>query len=141
MRRFVGEKGDPVEMDRSILDTLEQLFHQAKRFFQRKGLNEQDAEDCAAEVRLHLLHRMQQGAPLSKSYFFAVLRGCYADFVAAHTEKVAFISLDNVKNISGGVKKTSYCSLSKYAARWNNLAKPTVNCFCSIMKRGTHLRS
>ena len=91
-----------MEIAKEMLDTLEQLFHQAKRFFQRKGLNEQDAEDCAAEVRLHLLHRMQQGATLSKSYFFAVLRGCYADFVAAHTEKVAFISLDNVKNISGG---------------------------------------
>ncbi len=117
MRRFVAEKGDLVEIDRSILDTLEQLFHQAKRFFQRKGLNEQDAEDCAAEVRLYLLHRTQQGATLSKSYFFAVLRGCYADFVAAHTEKVAFISLDNVKNISGGGRRRHHTAHSPSTQR------------------------
>ncbi|MFN7016270.1 MAG: RNA polymerase sigma factor, partial [Fimbriimonadales bacterium] len=68
----------------------------------QKGLSEADAEDCAAEVRLQLLCRLQQGATLSDSYFLAVLRGGYADFVASRAEQPACISLDNVKSVEGG---------------------------------------
>ena len=38
--------------------------NQRKDTYQRKGLNAQDAEDCAAEVRLHLLQHLQQGRTL-----------------------------------------------------------------------------
>jgi DNA-directed RNA polymerase specialized sigma24 family protein len=53
------------------------------RFYQRKGLNAQDAEDCAAEVRLHLLQHLQQGRTLSFAYAVRVAQGVLADFVQA----------------------------------------------------------
>ena len=49
-------------------ELLQSAFDWALRFYQRKGLNVQDAEDCAAEVRLHLLQRMQQGRTVSFVY-------------------------------------------------------------------------
>ncbi|CUU37834.1 MAG: hypothetical protein N2045_07690 [Fimbriimonadales bacterium] len=63
-----------------LLETLERLFERAKRICLKKGLNEQDAEDCAAEVRLHLLLHLQRGGLISYAYFLHVLRGCLADF-------------------------------------------------------------
>jgi DNA-directed RNA polymerase specialized sigma24 family protein len=53
---------------------LQSAFDWALRFYQRKGLNAQDAEDCAAEVRLHLLQHLQQGRPLSFAYAVQVAR-------------------------------------------------------------------
>ena len=49
-------------------ELLQSAFGWALRFYQRKGLNAQDAEDCAAEVRLHLLQHLQQGRTLSFAY-------------------------------------------------------------------------
>ena len=129
-----------MELSAETLSWLERCFARAVRYFRQKGLSEADAEDCAAEVRLQLLYRLQQGVPLSDGYFLAVLRGGYADFVAAQAEQPACILLDNVKSAEGGVKQNCF-SLSKCAVRWNSSAKPTVNCFCFTMKRDTHLKS
>ena len=80
------------------LNWLERCFERAVRYFRQKGLSEADAEDCAAEMCLRLLYALQRGAALSDGYYLAVLRGCYADFVAAHAEQSTCISLDNVKS-------------------------------------------
>lgn len=101
-----------------MLNWLERCFARAVRYFRRKGLSEADAEDCAAEMRLQLVCRLQQGATLSDSYFLAVLHGCYADFVAAHAEQSTCISLDNVKS-TGGVKRICFLS-SMCVVRWNS---------------------
>nr|BAL52812.1 hypothetical protein HGMM_F03C06C17 [uncultured prokaryote] len=82
-----------MEIAKEMLDTLEQLFHQAKRFFQRKGLNEQDAEDCAAEVRLHLLKLILRGGTLSNTYFQRVLHGCLSDFIE-QTQSLSILPLE-----------------------------------------------
>jgi DNA-directed RNA polymerase specialized sigma24 family protein len=58
---------------------LQAVFDWARRLFRRKGLNAQDAEDCAAEVRLHLLQHLQQGRPLSFAYAVRVAQGVLAD--------------------------------------------------------------
>jgi DNA-directed RNA polymerase specialized sigma24 family protein len=63
-----------------LLETLERLFERAKRICLKKGLNEQDAEDCAAEVRLNLLLHLQRGGVITYAYFLCVLKGCLADF-------------------------------------------------------------
>ncbi|MFN4032469.1 MAG: hypothetical protein ACK4ME_02435 [Fimbriimonadales bacterium] len=56
-----------MEFSAETLDWLERCFARAVRFFRQKGLPETDAEDCAAEVRLQLLLRLQQGMTLSDS--------------------------------------------------------------------------
>jgi hypothetical protein len=84
------------------LDWLERCFARALRYFRRKGLSEPDAEDCAAEVRLQLLCCLQRGATLSEGYFRAVVRGCYADFVAAQTAQPPALPLERTAASAGG---------------------------------------
>ncbi len=84
------------------LNWLERCFALAVRFFRRKGLSEPDAEDCAAEVRLRLLYALQRGATLSEGYFVAVLRGCYADFVAAQAAQPPVLPLERAAVRAGG---------------------------------------
>ena len=74
---------------------LQAVFDWALRFYQRKGLNAQDAEDCAAEVRLHLLQHLQQGRALSFAYAAQVARGILADFVQAQQRHPPIIPLEN----------------------------------------------
>ncbi|MCX7994040.1 MAG: hypothetical protein N2651_10285, partial [Fimbriimonadales bacterium] len=78
------------------LNWLERCFARALRYFRRKGLSQPDAEDCAAEVRLQLLCCLQRGATLSDGYFLAVVRGCYADFVATQAAHPPTLPLEAV---------------------------------------------
>ncbi len=81
---------------------LQSAFDWALRFYQRKGLNAQDAEDCAAEVRLHLLQHLQQGRPLSFAYAVRVAQGVLADFVQAQQRHHPTIPLENADWHGGG---------------------------------------
>jgi len=67
--------------------------NQRKDTYQRKGLNAQDAEDCAAEVRLHLLQHLQQGRTLLFAYAVRVAQGVLADFVQAQQRQPPAIPL------------------------------------------------
>lgn len=69
-----------MDISAETLTTLEQLFEKARRICLKKGLTEQDAEDCAAEVRLRLLLHLQRGGVITYAYFLCVLKGCLADF-------------------------------------------------------------
>ena len=62
---------------------------------------EQDAEDCAAEVRLQLLQRLQQGQTLSFAYFVRVVRGVLADFVAKQQRQTPAIPLEDADSCMG----------------------------------------
>jgi|GEM_PF-903845 len=81
--------------------TLELAFERAKRFFQRRGLNEQDAEDCAAEVRLQLLQRLQHGRTLSFAYLERMMRGVLADFVQAQQRQPPDLPLEAADSCRG----------------------------------------
>jgi DNA-directed RNA polymerase specialized sigma24 family protein len=74
---------------------LQSAFDWALRFYHRKGLNAQDAEDCAAEVRLHLLQHLQQGRTLSFAYAVQIARGVLADFISAQQRHPPTIPLEN----------------------------------------------
>jgi len=81
---------------------LQAVFDWARRLFRRKGLNAQDAEDCAAEVRLQLLQTCQQGRSLSFAYAAQVARGILADFVSAQQRHPPIIPLENADWQGGG---------------------------------------
>jgi len=81
---------------------LQSAFDWALRFYQRKGLNAQDAEDCAAEVRLHLLQHLQQGRTLSFAYAVRVAQGVLADFISAQQRHPPTIPLENADWHGGG---------------------------------------
>jgi len=81
---------------------LQAVFDWARRLFRRKGLNAQDAEDCAAEVRLQLLQTCQQGRSLSFAYAAQVARGILADFVSAQQRHPPIIPLENADWHGGG---------------------------------------
>jgi len=83
-------------------ELLQSAFDWALRFYQRKGLNAQDAEDCAAEVRLHLLQRLQQGRALSFAYAAQVARGILADFVQAQQQPSQAMPLEYADLHRGG---------------------------------------
>jgi hypothetical protein len=83
-------------------ELLQSAFDWALRFYQRKGLNAQDAEDCAAEVRLHLLQRLQQGRALSFAYAAQVARGILADFVQAQQQRSQAMPLEYADLHRGG---------------------------------------
>ena len=78
-------------------ELLQSTFDWAMRFYQRKGLNAQDAEDCAAEVRLHL----QQGRTLSFAYAVRVAQGVLADFVQAQQRQPPAIPLKDADSHGG----------------------------------------
>jgi DNA-directed RNA polymerase specialized sigma24 family protein len=90
-------------------ELLQSAFDWALRFYQRKGLNAQDAEDCAAEVRLHLLQRLQQGRTLSFAYAVRVAQGVLADFVQAQQRQPPAIPLKDADS-HGGREPTLYQS-------------------------------
>ena len=81
---------------------LQAVFDWALRFYQRKGLNAQDAEDCAAEVRLQLLLHLQQGRTLSFAYAAQVARGILADFVQAQQQRPQAMPLEHADSHRGG---------------------------------------
>jgi len=83
-------------------ELLQSAFDWALRFYQRKGLNAQDAEDCAAEVRLHLLQHLQQGRTLSFAYAAQVARGILADFVQAQQQRPQAMPLEHADSHGGG---------------------------------------
>jgi len=95
-------------------ELLQSAFDWALRFYQRKGLNAQDAEDCAAEVRLHLLQHLQQGRPLSFAYAVQVARGILADFVQAQQQRPQAMPLEYAD--SHGWREPS--SELRAAVRW-----------------------
>jgi len=96
-------------------ELLQSAFGWALRFYQRKGLNAQDAEDCAAEVRLHLLQHLQQGRALSFAYAAQVARGILADFVQAQQQRPQAMPLEHADSHGGEVEP----SLELQAAvRW-----------------------
>jgi DNA-directed RNA polymerase specialized sigma24 family protein len=86
---------------------LQSAFDWALRFYQRKGLNAQDAEDCAAEVRLHLLQHLQQGRPLSFAYAVQVAQGVLADFVAAQQRRFQTVPLEHADSCGGAGRAVS----------------------------------
>ncbi|GBC91977.1 hypothetical protein HRbin15_00438 [bacterium HR15] len=121
-----------MEIAKEMLDTLEQLFHQAKRFFQRKGLNEQDAEDCAAEVRLHLLKLILRGGTPSNTYFQRVLHGCLSDFIE-QTQSLSILPLEYADLHGGGTHLRCRHWLSW--RHWNACLLPIESCSGSTMGR------
>jgi DNA-directed RNA polymerase specialized sigma24 family protein len=88
-----------MEISAETLMELNRFFERAKRICRRRGLNEQDAEDCAAEVRLRLLLLLQRGGTLSTAYFESVLQGCLADF---WEQQRATVPLEEVDARGGG---------------------------------------
>ena len=82
-------------------ELLQSAFDWALRFYQRKGLNAHDAEDCTAEVRLHLLQRLQQGRALSFAYAAQVARGILADFVQAQQQRPQAMPLEHADSHRG----------------------------------------
>jgi len=81
---------------------LQAVFDWALRFYQRKGLNAQDAEDCAAEVRLLMLAHLKQGRTLSFAYAVQIARGVLADFISAQQRHPPTIPLENADWHGGG---------------------------------------
>jgi len=84
-----------MDISKDALKALEWFYERAKRFYQRKGLTDQDAEDCAAEVRLQLLQTLQRGRTLSFAYFQRVVCGVLADFVEAQQRQLPTIPLED----------------------------------------------
>ena len=81
---------------------LQAVFDWARRLFRRKGLNAQDAEDCAAEVRLLMLAHLKQGRTLSFAYAVQIARGVLADFISAQQRHPPTIPLENADWHGGG---------------------------------------
>ena len=90
-----------MEFSAETLGWLERCFARAVRYFRQKGRNEQDAEDCAAEVRLHLLKLILRGGTLSNTYFQRVLHGCLSDFIE-QTQSLPLSPLEDADLHGGG---------------------------------------
>ncbi len=126
-----------MDISAETLRQIEQFFEWAKRIARQKGLNEQDAEDVAAEVRLNLLLLQKREGTLSVAYFLRVVHGCLADF---RNQQIPTVPLEKAEcaGVGGSFlqRRRLTCILL-----WKNSALLTASCFSYTTATATPPRS